>query len=107
MRNIKLTIEYDGKDFNGWQKQPNELGLYDMTGNVWEMCSDWEGLYYYEESPSTDPQGPNSPESSKRYRIVRGGAFVSDPAQCRTSYRSWSAESSNNINLGFRLVLEK
>jgi formylglycine-generating enzyme len=57
----------DNKTHPIGQKKPNGFGLYDMIGNVWEMCSDWEDASYYVNSPRRDPQGP----SSGRDRILR------------------------------------
>jgi formylglycine-generating enzyme required for sulfatase activity len=65
-------------------KQPNELGLYDMSGNVWEWCADWLGEDYYQTSPDVDPQGP----ASGHYRVLRGGSCGNDARYCRLSNRS-------------------
>ena len=81
------------------QKYPNELGLYDMSGNVYEWCADWYGEYG--SSDKINPQGPNS--GSKR--VNRGGSWLNSARYCRVSVRGSDAPSSYYNNLGFRLAL--
>ena len=80
-------------------KTANELGIYDMSGNVWEWCSDWYGGY--SAGAQTNPQGPSSGSS----RVLRGGGWYGIARYCRVSNRGDLDPAGSSINSGLRLVL--
>jgi formylglycine-generating enzyme required for sulfatase activity len=83
------------------QKSPNELGIYDMSGNVGEKCSDWYGSDYYRNSPRNNPQVPLLGSN----RVNRGGCWSNSARHCRVTYRFGLTPDGRSSLLGFRLVL--
>ena len=81
-------------------KQANELGIYDMSGNVWEWCNDWYSSDYYGRSLQNNPQGASSGFS----RVLRGGSWRNYESHCRVANRRSYSPDYNSYNLGFRLA---
>lgn len=81
-------------------KMPNELGIYDMSGNVWEWVSDWYGNYSAQKQ--INPQGP----SSGTGRVLRSGSYVTQAAsRCAIKYRQARRADYHDAHIGFRIVL--
>ena len=88
-----------GKTHDVGTKSPNELGVYDMSGNVYEWCRDWKGTY--SSSSQVDPEGP----STGSYRVYRGGSWCSFAGRCRVSNRIYYSPDNRYFDLGLRLCL--
>ncbi len=83
--------------------EPNDFGAYNMTGNVWEWCTDWFSPGYYRHSARRDPSGP----ASGTHRVMRGGSYLCHESYCRRyriAARSSNTPDSSTGNLGFRVA---
>ena len=82
------------------QKKPNELGIYDMSGNVWEWCWDWHDEEAYEYHETNEPQG----DTHGKYKVIRGGSWFSQDFYLRIKSRSMDTPHRRDVDLGFRLA---
>lgn len=81
-------------------KKPNELGIYDMSGNVWEWCNDYHA--YYSSDPQFNPTGPKSGD----HRIVRGGSWYIEAKNARVTKRGHRKQNERDKYIGFRLAAD-
>ena len=95
---VAWYYDFDEQSHAVGGKAPNELGLYDMSGNVMEWCSDWHG--HYKPGLQRNPTGPRNGE----YRVCRGGFWESEPSHCTVSYRVPVSPEDHSSGLGFRLA---
>ena len=104
---LKQVGWYKRKGVNGSKEvgllQCNELGLYDMSGNVMEWCED-DFHWNYKRAPSDGSAWIDTP-NRRTHRVLRGGSFFSEEEFCRSTFRTWGKPDKNSGDAGFRLAL--
>ena len=93
----------ENKTHDVGQKKPNELRLYDMSGNVWELCSDWYDANYYRKGGGINPRN----DKKALHRVVRGGSWRSPKERCYSKARNRDIKDHHKQNGGFRIALDE
>jgi len=84
------------------QKMPNERGIYDMQGNLWEWCVDWYNAEYYKKKERKNPKCTKKAD----FKVLKGGSWANKKPMLRVSNRNARNPNSNRVNIGFRIVYD-
>ena len=98
--NFKGNVQ-DTSSVKSYEAGKSPYGVYDMLGNVWEWVNDWYGEMYYQNSPATNPKGPNSGTA----HVDRGGSWLKEDPAFTVSTRDNSGPGFTSLNLGFRCAM--